>query len=165
MTASEPSVNDLIHRWCERHLATGCSAVPQERLDELQDHLLCVAESRIELGDTPADAANFAFEQFGDPTEVRRQLAAPATSFRRWLAGVHCRRGRAPEGSGSKVIMMSLCIAALLLMSAWLARDDRVYALLSTALIGVWVVLAARLGGTRDAARAEWRWLRRKFGQ
>ena len=164
MPASNQQLNNLIDHWCERHLSKGCSGVTSERIDELKDHLLCVAEAQIEQGTSVEEAVEFAVRQFGDPTEVREQLTSSSSSFRRWLASVHCNRPAAGKAPDRKIVIMSLIIAAKLLLSAWLAQDNRTYAFLSTTLIAVWVVLAVRMGGAREAARAEWRWLKRKFG-
>lgn len=165
MSASNSPLNELIERWCQTQLSGGCSGVSAERMDELKDHLWCVAEARMEQGATPEEAMEFAIEQFGDTSEVRRQLTNSLPLFRRWLGRVHCKSTPAREAAGSKVVLMSLVIAAAMLVSAWLAQDDRTYAFISTVLIAVWVVLASNMGGTRQAARAEWRWLMQKLGR
>ena len=80
------------------------------------------------------------------------------------LAQVHCKRMPAEAASGRKVVLTSIVIAAAMLITAWLIEDRRTFAFLSTVLIAVWVVLAARMGGARETARAEWRWIKRKLG-
>ncbi len=164
MSTSNSSLNDLIDQWCKQHFSSGCAGVTTDRMDELKDHLMCVAEAQVEQGMTESDAFEYAVQQFGEPAEVKNLLLADSSAFRRWLARVHCGRSQEPSGSSQKVVWMSLVIAGALLVSAWLMQDSRSYAFLSTTLIAVWVVIAARMGGTREAARAEWRWLKRKFG-
>ncbi len=164
MSASNQHLNELIDRWCEEHLGAVGSSVSEERLDELKDHLACVAEAQIEQGATAGDAMAYAAEQFGDAREVRDQLASTLPVFRRWLARIHCKSASVSPPQEKKTVLMSLVFAAVLLISAWLAKDSQSHAFISTVIIAVWVVLTSRQGGTREAARAEWRWLKRKLG-
>ncbi len=164
MSASNQRLSELVEQWCEELLGTDAHTMNPERLDELKDHLACVAEARMETGATVEEAMNYASEQFGDVSEIRNQLSSSPTVFRRWLARIHCQTARKESPSEDKTVFVSLIFAATLLLSAWLVDDGRAYAFIYTLIIATWVVLMSKQGGTRAAARAEWRWLKRKFG-
>lgn len=160
----------LVSAWIQEQ--TSClGTASSDRLEELHDHLMCAAEERVGQGVEPEEAVRLAVAQFGSSQQIKQQLGLERTAFRRWLwscrSGTNCAQPGRPQSPerDQHLVGVSLLFAATLLVTAWLSRDARTYALVSTTLIGLWVVLAARQGGTREAARAEWRWLKRKFGR
>lgn len=163
MASEYSDLEQQVASWLQKHVVGQCSSVSEERIEELQDHLMCVAEAAMSDGHSAEEALRIALEQFGSAEHVREQVQLKQSAFRRWLSLVHCGRTDT-RASDTKLVTLSLVFAAALLVIAWFSQGDKAYAFLSTSLIAVWVVIAARQGGTRAAAQAEWRWIKRKLG-